>query len=61
MGVNAAVNRKNREKATGSSLARFNWIPADAGMTENWVGLRPTTLVIRVKSGGIPHEMTNGF
>jgi hypothetical protein len=30
MGVNAAVNRKNREKATGSSLARFNWIPADA-------------------------------
>jgi hypothetical protein len=33
MGMNAAVNRKSREKATGSSLARFNWIPADAGMT----------------------------
>jgi len=39
MGVNAAVNRKNREKATGSSLARFNWIPADAGMTRAGFGV----------------------
>jgi len=35
MGVNAAVNRKNREKTAGSSLARFNWIPADTEMTKN--------------------------